>query len=191
MASVHRVPGELVSFLGWPHHGETGEDQQLGYWSHYAQWTGISMPPAVIELGEWVHANRPHVPGIYLSWGDARIGNMMFDDDFRLAAVLDWDQMSLADPRHDLAWWLFFDDFNSTGQGIARLDGMGTRDETIELWEEKSGHKAGDLRWHEAFMAYKIAIITMKTLMAGGQAYSDAATLAERFAKKGRAIAGS
>jgi aminoglycoside phosphotransferase (APT) family kinase protein len=186
MASIHRVPGELVSFLGWPQHGETGEDQQLGYWFHYAEWTGIAMPPEVVELGQWVRHNRPHIPGTYLSWGDARIGNMMFGDDFSLAAVLDWDQMSLADPRHDLAWWLFFDEFNSGYHGIPRLEGLGDREETIALWEEASGHQAGDLRWHEAFMAYKIALITMKTLVASGQSYDAAAALATDFVRRGR-----
>jgi aminoglycoside phosphotransferase (APT) family kinase protein len=52
---------------------------------------------------------------------------MMFGSDFRMAAVLDWDQMSLADPRHDLAWLLYFDEFNSTRQGIAPPEGMGAR----------------------------------------------------------------
>jgi aminoglycoside phosphotransferase (APT) family kinase protein len=168
LADVHTVPGELVSFIGWPQYGETGEDQQLGYWEDYARWIGVPLPDEVLALGEWVRANRPHVPGVHLSWGDARIGNMMFGPDFRLAGVLDWDQMALADPRHDLAWWLYFNDSYSLGLGIAQPKGMGDRRETIDTWEDLTGLKAGDLTWHDAYMRYKLSIISMKTFAAMG-----------------------
>ena len=190
MASVHKTPGELISFIGWPQYGPTGEDQQLGYWEHYSEWTGVPMPPSVVSLGEWVRANRPHVPGIYLSWGDARLGNMMFGNDFRLAGVLDWDQMSLADPRHDLAWWLFFDEHFSGGFGVDRLEGLGGRKETIATWEELTGLTAGDLGWHEAYVTYKLGLITMKTLVDGGRPYDASAALTDQFIERGRASAG-
>jgi aminoglycoside phosphotransferase (APT) family kinase protein len=168
LASVHRVPGELISFIGWPQYGATGEDQQIGYWDAYGQWCGFPMPDEVRALGEWVRKHRPNDPGIHLSWGDARIGNMMFGADFKLAGVLDWDQMSLADPRHDLSWWLYFDNVYTAGSGVPRPAGMGDRADTIGLWEDRTGLKAGDLTWYDAFMLYKLAMISMKTAVAAG-----------------------
>jgi aminoglycoside phosphotransferase (APT) family kinase protein len=175
LASVHKTPGELVSFIGWPKYGPTGEDQQLGYWEDYGRWVGLPMPDEVLALGEWVRKHRPNDPGIHLSWGDARIGNMMFGDDFRLAAVLDWDQMCLADPRHDLAWWLYFDRMYTEGMGIPRPAGMGDGKDTLQLWEELTGLKAGDLSWYEAYLVYKLSMISMKTFAAAGQPAEAAA----------------
>jgi aminoglycoside phosphotransferase (APT) family kinase protein len=159
LASVHRVPGDLVAFIGWPQYGPTGEDQQLGYWVH-------------------------------LSWGDARIGNMMFGDDFQLAGVLDWDQMSLADPRHDLTWWLYFDNHYSVGVGVPRPEGMGDRAETIALWEDLTGLRSGDLTWYEVFMAYKLSMISMKTFMAAKAPYETAAAQARGMVGRARATIG-
>ena len=168
LADVHKVPGERVSFIGWPQYGKTGEDQQIGYWDNYARWLNLPLAPEIVQLGDWVRTNRPHEPGVYLSWGDARIGNMMFGADFRLAGVLDWDQMSLAHPRHDLAWWLYFNDMYSIGRGVPQPEGMGNRAETIARWEVLTGLVAGDLTWHEAYMLYKLSLISMKTFAASG-----------------------
>jgi aminoglycoside phosphotransferase (APT) family kinase protein len=190
LASVHRVPGDLVAFIGWPQYGPTGEDQQLGYWAHYGRWCGFPLPDEVLALGEWVEAHRPHDPGVHLSWGDARIGNMMFGDDFQLAGVLDWDQMSLADPRHDLTWWLYFDNHYSVGVGVPRPEGMGDRAETIALWEDLTGLRSGDLTWYEVFMAYKLSMISMKTFMAAKAPYETAAAQARGMVGRARATIG-
>jgi aminoglycoside phosphotransferase (APT) family kinase protein len=99
----------------------------------------------------------------------------MFGDDFRLAAVLDWDQMCLADPRHDLAWWLYFDRMYTEGMGIPRPAGMGDGKDTLQLWEELTGLKAGDLSWYEAYLVYKLSMISMKTFAAAGQPAEAAA----------------
>jgi aminoglycoside phosphotransferase (APT) family kinase protein len=168
LARIHVVPGEQVSFIGWPRHGRTGEDQQLGYWSHYREWSGVPVSDEMAELAEWVTSERPHEPGIALSWGDARPGNMIFGADFGLQGVLDWDQMSLAAPRHDLAWWLLFDELNTTYKGVPRLPGFGSRDDTITLWEARTGLVAGDLSWHQAFTTYKLALITLHMLRLAG-----------------------
>ena len=84
---------------------------------------------------------------------------MMFDKDFQLLGVMDWEQASLGGAMQDLGWWLFFDDFHSRSIGVQRLDGLGTRQETIDFWCDRTGRKAGQLQWYEAFAGYKLAII--------------------------------
>ena len=189
LARIHLVPGEAVSFIGWPRFGTTGEDQQLGYWAHYRDWSGVPVSDEMAELAAWVESERPHEPGIALSWGDARLGNMIFGADYGLQGVLDWDQMSLAGPRHDLAWWLLFEEMNTTYKGVARPEGFGNRDETIELWEARTGLEAGDLSWHEAFTTYKLALITLHMLRLAGT--PDRAEASAGFiAELGRVAAG-
>ncbi|MCB0994394.1 MAG: phosphotransferase family protein [Acidimicrobiales bacterium] len=190
LARVHLVPGELVSFIGWPQYGETGEDQQLGYWENYREWVGIELDDRTAELAGWIMANRPHDPGVALSWGDARLGNMIFGDDHRLLGVLDWDQMSLASAGHDLAWWLLFDEVNTTYKGLARPDGFGDRQETIDLWESVAGRALGDISWHEAYTCYKLILITTRTMGAAGYPPERLAASTGLFVKLGRDFAG-
>ena len=39
-------------------------------------------------------------------WGDVRLGNIIFDDDRRPVAVLDWEMTTIGAAEHDLAWYL-------------------------------------------------------------------------------------
>ena len=63
---------------------------------------------------------------------------------------------------------MYFDHFNTTNRGLERLDGMGTRDETIAVWESIVGEPAGDLTWYEVFSGYKVAILSTRTMVLMG-----------------------
>ncbi len=167
LISVHRVPTDLVSFVGKPELGETGLDQILEYWRRSYEWAarGEDYRIAASTL-EWLEANLPSSRPTALSWGDARIGNMLFHDG-QVRAVLDWEMLSLGGHEMDLGWWLFLDAFHSFD--VARLDGLGSRDETIERWESGTGERAGDLAWYEAFAGFRFAVVLMRI----GQMYES------------------
>ncbi len=66
------------------------------------------------ECFTWLEDNLPTDVGAdALSWGDGRIGNMMFRD-HRVVAVLDWEMAAVAPPEVDIGWMcylhLFFQD---------------------------------------------------------------------------------
>jgi aminoglycoside phosphotransferase (APT) family kinase protein len=92
---------------------------------------------------------------------------MMFADDFTVAGVMDWEQVSLGGPMMDLGWWLLFDDFHSVDHGIGRLDGLGTRQETVDLWTELTGRKVQDLHWHEVYAGWRVSAIAARTSSTG------------------------
>jgi aminoglycoside phosphotransferase (APT) family kinase protein len=95
-AAIHRVPLGDVGFVDWAEVGRTGVEQQLSYWNRFADWVaGDEMSDDVAAVREWLWANTPDEP-FGLSWGDARMGNMMFGDDFEVVGVMDWEQASLA-----------------------------------------------------------------------------------------------
>jgi aminoglycoside phosphotransferase (APT) family kinase protein len=164
MAAIHAVPGSEVEFLDRPQWGATPLEQQLTYWKKAAEWgLGDHYLVQLDEMISWLRDNQPESIERGLSWGDARLGNVMFDDNFDVAAVLDWEQASLIGPTADLAWWLFFDEMFSTGQGVPGLPGMGDRDETLALWSSLSGRTPHDLHWHEVFVGYKMANLAIRT----------------------------
>jgi aminoglycoside phosphotransferase (APT) family kinase protein len=160
LVSVHNVPTSVASFLAKPALGATGLDQSVAYWGRSFEWAARGRPQPVAEAAwEWLAAHPPRQRDTALSWGDARMGNMLFRD-CEVAAVLDWEMLSLGGPVMDLGWWLFLDDFHAFG--VPRLPGLGSRADTIALWEAGTGRRAVDLDWYEIFAGFRFAIVMMR-----------------------------
>lgn len=165
LCRIAQVPIAEFGFLDQPELGARGVDQQLEYWHRSIDWSSAGRTPdPVWEMYEWLAANVPADATNGFTWGDARIGNMMFGDDLRLVGVMDWEQANLSGTRMDLGWWLFFDDFHSTHRGLVRLDGLGTRAETIAMWEDRVGERAGDLTWYEVFTGFQVGLLSFRTM---------------------------
>ena len=165
LCRIALVPVEEMQFLDQPELGPTALEQQFEYWRNSVDWaTGNQTPDVLWEVDAWLEANLPAERVNGFAWGDARIGNMMFGDDFRLAGVMDWEAANLSGPRQDLAWWVYFDEFNSEARGVPRLDGLGTREETLAFWEDRVGEPVGDLLWYEVFTGFQITLFTFRTM---------------------------
>jgi aminoglycoside phosphotransferase (APT) family kinase protein len=63
----------------------------------------------------------------------------------------------------DLGWWLYFDGIHSRSMGLPRLDGLGNRQDTVDLWRDLTGRQATDLEWYEVFAGYKLTVIIART----------------------------
>jgi len=135
---------------------------ELAFWDDYLLWLHHGRPvPALAKALEWCHLHRPiHEPPATLLWGDARFENMVYGDDFRPKAVLDWDMTSIGAPEHDLAW---FTSLDFTMQHIfgKRTEGFPDRKATIARFEELIGRPVRDLEWYETLaMVRSTAIMT-------------------------------
>ena len=131
----------------------------------YYEWTrredGLRIP--VIEDGfDWLERNWPAEPGeTVLSWGDARIGNVIYDG-FRPVAVLDWEMAGLAPREVDLAWFIFIHRFF---QDIAEmfdqpgLPDMCRRADVVRTYQSASGHEVRDLDFYLVYAALRHAIV--------------------------------
>jgi aminoglycoside phosphotransferase (APT) family kinase protein len=191
-AAIHRIPTKEVGFLLRPEYGATGPEDEFQYWLRTLDWvTGERTPAILTQTAEWLARHKPAQPLEGLSWGDARIGNMMFDADFQVAAVLDWEQASLAGGLQDLAWWLLLDDVASVHRGTKRLEGLGNRQQTIDLWRELTGLGIDDLDWYEAFAMFKLLILSIRGDHLRGKPTSDnflAPLLGERLGLSAKAL---
>lgn len=153
MCRLHRADVSTVDFL------EPGPEPLVRYWERMADWVGERAPLGPLAgVRDWVRAHVPAAAPAGLSWGDARLGNMLFAGT-RCTAVLDWEMVSLGGPTVDLAWWLMFDRNHSTDAGVDRLPGLGTRDETLDRWRAGTGLPVVDLRWHEVFALFQLALL--------------------------------
>ena len=169
MIKVHSVPVEQVKFLDKPELGETGFDQIFEYWRRSYEWSARGAAQPVADYAwKWMNENMPTERPTELSWGDARLGNMMFDlDTFAVTGVLDWEMLSLGGPSMDLGWWLFLEDFQA--HGLQSLEGLGTREETVAYWEAGTGKKVTDLHWYEVFAGFRFACVMMRIIQMYGE----------------------
>jgi aminoglycoside phosphotransferase (APT) family kinase protein len=138
--------------------GESGLEENLRHWTDAMLWATDGKPsPLLRRANDWLWANKPARGETHLSWGDARIGNMIFRN-WECVAVLDWETITLAGPQLDLAHWLLMDDYYTECLGLQPLPGFGTRQETIAVWEELTGLRADQLDWHEVLAVFRINI---------------------------------
>lgn len=170
LSRIHLVEAPLVESLVRPELGEDGVAEELEYWRRSIEWSlpDHSVPPFFHDLHEWLVSTRPDEDDTGLIWGDARLGNIMFGDDFKVVGVFDWEQASFGGPMQDIGWWTTFDRFYSTDKGLPRLDGLGTEAETIDLWQELTGRTVHDLEWYQAFAAYKLGVCTLRSAILAG-----------------------
>jgi len=121
-------------------------------------------PPVDRAFGVLEATVPPGVDHPALCWGDSRIGNMIFAADHSVAAVLDWEMVTVGDPVQDLAWYLLLDRHNWEGHGVARLPGLPDRGETVARWEAVTGRPADHLDWYELLGATRFASILTRVM---------------------------
>jgi aminoglycoside phosphotransferase (APT) family kinase protein len=120
-------------------------------WTAYVDWSSEGAPlPALIEALEWCAARVPDDTGPVLLWGDVRLGNLVFDQERRVRAVLDWDLASIGPAEMDLGWHFGLEYMMESLFG-RRVDGFPRRAEAVARYEEASGRVLSDLDWHEVF----------------------------------------
>ncbi|HEX2484144.1 MAG TPA: phosphotransferase family protein [Myxococcota bacterium] len=161
MARVHRLDPEAVGFgfLARPELGPTPFRQQLAYYERYLEWAARGLPQPTIEAAlAWLRASEPDDPRTVLLWGDARIGNIIFEGT-RPAAVLDWEMVTLGSPEEDLAWAIFLDRHHSEGLGVPRLEGFPSFEETVERYQALTGFEVRHLHFWQVFAGFRFAVI--------------------------------
>ena len=98
LAALHALTVEgPAAFLAGPDDGASPLRHHVQEMRGYYDWVaadGVSSP--LIERGfRWLEEHWPsNEDDAVFSWGDARIGNMMFED-FEPVAVLDWEMASV------------------------------------------------------------------------------------------------
>jgi aminoglycoside phosphotransferase (APT) family kinase protein len=165
LAGLQKVPLSAVQFLAGPEGARSGLDQEWDKYVRFLAWISRDRSFPILEAAvEHLRARWPKNQPPGLVWGDARLGNLMFNDAFEVVAIMDWEQPSLGGALQDLTWWLTLADvMHSTGSGRPHLEGMGTREDTIALWREVTGISTDDLDWYEDFTAFKIGCVSVRS----------------------------
>ncbi|MGH8979266.1 MAG: phosphotransferase family protein [Acidimicrobiia bacterium] len=141
----------------------SGVRADLEYWRAYVDWASDGdAAAALVDALAWCDATVPAVePEAVLLWGDARLGNVIYDGDRNVVALLDWELASLGPPEMDLAWYLVLDRLTAKATGAA-VPGFRDRDEFVADYESKLGRPVVDLRWHEIFALVRSVAVNDK-----------------------------
>jgi aminoglycoside phosphotransferase (APT) family kinase protein len=164
MARIHRLDPIATGFgfLDRRAPGESHFRRQLAYYERYLAWGARGLPQPIVEAAiPWLRAHEPDDPRTVLVWGDARIGNIIFQGT-RPAAVLDWEMVTLGSPEEDLAWAIFLDRHHSEGLGVPRLEGFPSFEETVERYQALSGHAVRDLQFWQVFAGFRFGVIMIR-----------------------------
>jgi aminoglycoside phosphotransferase (APT) family kinase protein len=121
--------------------------------------------PLVERAFAWLDGRWPGDPGpTVLSWGDARIGNVIFEG-MRPAAVLDWEMATLGPRELDLAWLIYshrlYQDFADQVERPG-LPGFLRKDDVAGTYARMTGHDLRDLEPYLAFAAVQWAIVLLR-----------------------------
>lgn len=165
MAQIHAVGIDQngLDFLRRPQLGKTGLDQELSDYRSFLDWAAQGREQPIAEAAlEWLDTNKPVEEKDGLVWGDARIGNIIFGDDMRPAAVLDWEMASVGSPEKDVGWAIFLDRHHSEGLGVDRLEGFPDYQESLDYYHDISGHKVKHLHYYQVFAGFRFSVIMMR-----------------------------
>jgi aminoglycoside phosphotransferase (APT) family kinase protein len=163
LARIHRIDWRRAD-VGWlvPQGRAPGLRWQLDLYRNYVRGELRGRAhPVIAQAFEWLGSEFPGDGDLAISWGDARIGNMIFAN-FECAAVTDWEAVALGPPELDLGWWLMFDRFAHESAGVPRLDGMPTRDEQKACYAAHAGRRLYDTRYFEVFAALRFAAVMIR-----------------------------
>jgi aminoglycoside phosphotransferase (APT) family kinase protein len=165
LARIHTIAADdpAAAFLRIDAPGDSALRRHVNDQLAYYEWVvadGIRSP--LIERAfDWMEANWPEESDAVVSWGDARIGNVLYRD-FEPAAVLDWEMAGHAPRELDLGWMIylhrFFQDL-AEQYGMPGMPGFMRLDEVARAYEAASGHSPRGLRFHVLYAAVRHAIV--------------------------------
>lgn len=172
LTELHSIPHpqNTFSFLTA---GQPGDSALRRHSNWVRSWYDFAVPDigrsSLLERAfDWLGTHWPHEAAAsepVLCWGDARIGNVLYRD-FRPAAVLDWEMVTLGPRELDVAWMIFAHMVFQELAGLATLPGLPAvlREEDVRAtYRRLSGVELGDLRWFYVYSAVMWAVVFMRT----------------------------
>lgn len=189
LVKVHAVDWRArgLEWLRRPGEGSSVE-RELAYYEHFYRWAAKDLNVPAIEAGlAWAKARIPERDDLVLSWGDSRIGNMIFGDDLAVRAVIDWEGATLASREKDLGHWLQLTRVFTEEFGLELPQGFPDRTALLWRYEQLSRRRLNDVHFYEVMSGIhsSIQVVRAMSMMAAasGGDRNDAAILNNPFTR--------
>ncbi|QNJ95194.1 phosphotransferase family protein [Mycolicibacterium fluoranthenivorans] len=173
LAALHSIPDAAQRFAFLSESDPPGDTPLARHFGWLKDWYEFSVPDiGRSELVEralgWLADNFPAEVAAttpVLAWGDSRIGNVLYED-FRPAAVLDWEMATVGPRELDVSWIIFAHMVFQELAGLAGLPGLPDvlREEDVRAtYERLTGATLGDLRWFYIYSGVIWCCVFMRT----------------------------
>lgn len=172
-AALHGMPLDerITTLLAYDEPDATPLERHVAHTRAWYEWAVGDGPrsPLLDEAFGWLDDRLPRaVAGddeTVVSWGDARIGNIIYDD-FEPAAVLDWEMVGLGPRELDVAFLINAHDvFQHIAENFG-LHGMPEflrAEDVVTSYQGLTGHEIRDLDWHLTYAAVRFGIAFLRT----------------------------
>ena len=169
LAQIHTIAASDpdASFLRIEAPGVTPLQRHFNDQRGFYAWVcndGISSP-LIDRAFAWLDQQWPSEEGeAVVSWGDSRIGNMMYRD-FQPVAVLDWEMVGHGPREVDLGWMIYLHRFFQDLAEQFAMPGMANfmrASEVAEQYAALSGYTPRDLQWYLCYAALRHAIVMFR-----------------------------
>lgn len=158
--------------LGDLGHPEGFLERQVGRWlgelDSYAALDGYPGHdlPGVGEIADWLDRHRPPPGRPGLVHGDYHLANLMFSRTGpQVAAVVDWEMVTVGDPLLDLGWLLATWPGPGGAPGsprastLAAAGGLPTPAELVACYAEHSSRDVSAITWYRVLACFKLGIV--------------------------------
>ena len=174
IADLHglEATADELAFLDTAAPGDTPLRRHVNGQRAFYEWTrgaggaGEFRLPIIEATFAWLDEHWPDDEGpTVVSWGDGRIGNMIYRD-FEPVAALDWEMASIGPRELDIAWMVFIHRFFqdlAEQYGLPGMPGYLRRDDVAATYESMSGHTARNLDWYLMYAALRHGIVMTRT----------------------------
>jgi aminoglycoside phosphotransferase (APT) family kinase protein len=173
LAKLHSIPDAENTFGFLAEVDPPGDTPLRRHFGWLKDWYEFAVPdigrsPLVERAVVWLEQNFPDdvaaTPPV-LAWGDSRIGNVLYED-FRPAAVLDWEMATVGPRELDVAWLVFAHMVFQELAGMAGLPGLPDvlrEDDVRSTYEELTGVPLGALDWFYVYSGMIWCCVFMRT----------------------------
>lgn len=158
--------------LGDLGHPEGFLERQVGRWlgelDSYAAFDGYPghQIPGVGEIADWLERHRPPPARPGLLHGDYHLANLLYSrTGSQVAAVVDWEMVTVGDPLLDLGWllatWPGPEDAvgSPRSSALAAAGGLPTPAELVACYAEHSGRDLSAITWYRVLACFKLGIV--------------------------------
>jgi aminoglycoside phosphotransferase (APT) family kinase protein len=145
--------------------------ERVRQWRDFTVWaseTG-SPPQRLMDAWDILAKTLPARPDrLSISWGDAKLGNIMFRD-FDVVALLDWELCGVGAAEEDLTGQLAVDAVLASISPTARIDGFLSPDQTVTAYQEILQRDLIGTEWWYVFALAKMAAEVHRLLLRSQQ----------------------
>ncbi|MBO0677293.1 phosphotransferase family protein [Mycolicibacterium sp. S2-37] len=146
MAALHSVAPESVDLADEP---VVGPADEIARWERTLTTVDPALAPGWDEVAAALRATLPAAAPPTIVHGDFRLGNLLAEGE-RIAAVIDWEIWSVADPRVDVGWFLINSDPLTYGRPSAYVDVVPARADLLACYGD-----AREAAWFMALACFK------------------------------------